>query len=625
MLAEHESEPTIGNNATKTWQRLFRLQLSGTSLPLKDRLQVLKRRLMEATESNASLFAGAMDEILDFMGTRLLGPPLIGGRVPPPDWYPKTWDEMRASIAEGLTLLDDATQHPIVEIAENARKSLINDIERLSRSGWINVLQPFVAASHLDESNKAQLVSRLKAFLVWGKHPDQTKVKPEYESKLRDWIAELAPKSFHARLVESVADGSWTHHGGEPQWEQELDKLASELLADMALLNTEIDWLTSAEAQSAFEFGNRVGMFDKSAELIDRIIQGSRGREIGFVRGYIAGLVYGANVEAEVVNLRLDELEKEDPLLSFQIALAGGSRAFSFDRAIRLIAGGKISPRYLRNFTHWVGDVRVTNEQVAAAVRLLLPLATDDLFACDVMVDFLGARFHSGELTALLQSDPDLIWKAITVAIKHPGRETFWLTEVLRASAPTNYPLAMQLACEALVSDNYESARSAENLLANWGPEFPDEVMNGIGALMLDEKVGWRFFASKLGLFHAIPPDVVIRWLQSVGVRGAQRIARHLPKPFLDQSGTATVPKLTEFVLSAFENDGLTFQEFCAGTHSLQLYMGDIASQREAEAASSRPFFNHPVKRIREWARYEYESGIQEAKWHREREDEEGI
>ena len=53
----------------------------------------------------------------------------------------------------------------------------------------------------------------------------------------------------------------------------------------------------------------------------------------------------------------------------------------------------------------------------------------------------------------------------------------------------------------------------------------------------------------------------------------------------------------------------------------MQVYVGDIASLREAEPASVRPFFNHPLKRIREWARNEY-SGMREAQLHREREDE---
>jgi len=100
------------------------------------------------------------------------------------------------------------------------------------------------------------------------------------------------------------------------------------------------------------------------------------------------------------------------------------------------------------------------------------------------------------------------------------------------------------------------------------------------------------------------------------------RIARHLPVPFINGAGEATVPKLTEFVLSRFEDDRLTFSEFCAGTHSFQMYVGDMGQQRENEAAAARPFFNHPLKRIREWARHEYDSGVQDAKLEREREDE---
>ena len=68
-------------------------------------------------------------------------------------------------------------------------------------------------------------------------------------------------------------------------------------------------------------------------------------------------------------------------------------------------------------------------------------------------------------------------------------------------------------------------------------------------------------------------------------MKGAQ-IARHLPKPFIDAAGQPQVPKLTAYVLSQFEDDRLTFTEFCAGTHSFQLYRVDIASQRKEEAKS---------------------------------------
>jgi hypothetical protein len=624
-LARNESEPRIGNNATKTWQRLYRLQLSGTSLPLVERLAFLKRRLATASQEHAELFSGVLDEILDFMGGRLLGPPVVGGRVPQPEWYPATGQEMRDSVRAGLLLLDETTQHPVVDIAKRARGALIGDLEMLSRTGWVDQLRPFVAASRLDESDKARLVNALKYFLRWGKHPDNSEIETEYVTKLQEWISEISPSSLHARMVESVGSDSITHFEHEQQWEKELDELAGELLAEPQLLDNELVWLTSEDAKSAFEFGYRLGKLDEPGALIDRILQHSRDRDIGFARGYVAGLLSGDSRKPDMVAARLDDLEKQDPLFSFQVALAGGAYVSAFDRGIRLVGAGKIPPHALRNFTHWVGNVRVTNVQALQALRLLLPIASGDSGVCDVMVDFLGARFHAQQLNTLMEMNNDLIWQVITVVARNPGRETFWVTKILNSIASTNWPRAIDLAAVAMVGDNYQFEKDAENLLANWARTVPDQVMTRIGALMLDEKTGWRFFASKIGVFHAIPAEVVIKWLEMVGAKGAQRMARHLPKPFVDASGSPVVPMLTEFVLSRFEDDDLVFREFCAGTHSLQMYVGDIARQRETEAVSSRPFFNHRLKRIRDWARYEYDSGIHDAQWHREIEDEAGI
>jgi hypothetical protein len=624
-LALNESEPRIGNNATKIWQGLFRLQLSGSSLPFIDRLDLLKRRLMIAKPEQAELFCGALNKILDLMGARLLGPAVIGGRVPPSEWHPKTWEEMRDSVKAGLALLDEMARHPVPEIAKRARRALIGDLDTLTRNGWVDELRPFVGTSNLDESDRAQLVALLKRFLGWGKHLDDSEIKPEYGTKIEDWIKEIGPTSFHARLVELVGSDSINHFKREKEWGNELDGLARELLADGNLFNAEIAWLTSTDAKSAFEFGNRLGAIDGVGALIDSVLKCSRGRAIGFARGYVSGLLYATKLDPAIVNARLDDIEKQDPLFSFEIALAGGAYVSAFDRAIRLIESAKIATYHLRNFTYWVGNVRVTNEQVLRAIRLLLPLAATDSFACDVMVDFLGARFHSQELSTLLEMDKSLVWESITVAARNPGHETYWLTQVLRFAASTDWALAIELACDAMVSENYQFGQDAENLLANWASVRPEEVMAGIGAKMLDEKVGWRFFASKFGVFGAIPADVVIGWLETAGVNGARKIARHLPKPYLDASGSAAVPPLTAFVLSRFEDDDPTFREFCAGTHSMQMYVGDIARQRESEAASARAFFNHPLRRIREWARYEYDSGIHEAQLHREHEDEAGF
>jgi hypothetical protein len=125
-------------------------------------------------------------------------------------------------------------------------------------------------------------------------------------------------------MVESVGSDSISHFEHEQQWEKELDELAKELLAERELLDNELGWLTSEDAKSAFEFGYRLGKLDEPAALIDRILRYSRDRAIGFARGYVAGLLSADNRKPDVVAACLDNLEEQDPLLSFQIALAGG-------------------------------------------------------------------------------------------------------------------------------------------------------------------------------------------------------------------------------------------------------------------------------------------------------------
>jgi hypothetical protein len=218
-----------------------------------------------------------------------------------------------------------------------------------------------------------------------------------------------------------------------------------------------------------------------------------------------------------------------------------------------------------------------------------------------------------------------LVWDVLQIATKHPGREVFWWAQTLSAAARSNPTLAIHLAAEAMVGSNYEMSQQAGGLLCQWAKTYAADVMMEIGRLMLDAEIGWHFFVSKYPVFTALPPAEVIAWLSRVGVDGARKIARHLPRPYLDGDGKPCVPELTAHVLASFEDDDHTFAEFCAGTHSLQVYTGNIAAAREAEAERGRAFLNHPLRRIREWGHVEYQSGIADAERHREWEDEAGF
>jgi hypothetical protein len=223
----------------------------------------------------------------------------------------------------------------------------------------------------------------------------------------------------------------------------------------------------------------------------------------------------------------------------------------------------------------------------------------------------------------LFRFDGRVIWDSLIAVTKLPGREAFWWGNVLFKAAPTNPPLAVHLACQTLVSDNFQFSDQAKNLVSQFGSSYPELVMEEVGNLMLGDETGWRFFSRKYPFFTALPTEVVITWLGKHGAPGARKLARHLPRPYLD-NGSPSLHPLTEFVLRQFESDDHTFSEFCAGIHSFQMYAGDIAAAKEREANEAKQFLDHPLRRVREWAQLEMKDGLYQARLHRENMDEIG-
>jgi hypothetical protein len=625
QLAVHETELDISNNATNVWQRLFCMQMSGTPLPFSERLRLLGERLKMADETRGELIAGALRTIFNFQGVRLLGAPVIAGRIPEPDWYPENRDAYRAAIGEGLSVLVRASRHLVAAISAEARSTLVSSTELLTRLGWLDDVKQFVTKSQLDEDTRAKLVADLKYFLVRRKAPDDQEAPKAYLDQVEAWTHDLEPGTLHGRLVEQVGTNSWSHYGREKDWEAALASLAQQLLVTPQAFEVELPWLLSPEAKSAFELGHALGAEDIGANYLDIILSKSEPTQAALVRGYVSGVVHRARISPFLLNERLDQLEEKDPLLAFQVAHAAGNSVNVFARAIRLIKDKKIPAFYLRNFTFWVGDRHITNEEVLTAINTLLPVAeTGDRYCCDVILDFLGARSHGNKLGELLSLGGTLVWKAITVVTAFPGREAFWWAKVLREAAPTDPALAIHLACTALVSDDFQFSDQAKGLVANFAGSYPEEVMEEVGKIMLSRETGWHFFVRKYPIFTSMPPTVVITWLEKHGVDASRRIARHLPQPYLN-NGVPSLHPLTEYVLGTFENDDHTFSEFCAGAHSLQVYVGDLATTREREAERARPFLNHNLRRVREWAHFEMQSAAKDAQWHREQMDEIGL
>jgi len=81
-------------------------------------------------------------------------------------------------------------------------------------------------------------------------------------------------------------------------------------------------------------------------------------------------------------------------------------------------------------------------------------------------------------------------------------------------------------------------------------------------------------------------------------------MARHLPKPYVDDAGRAVVPPMLDQVLREYDDDEV-FERFLSGAHSGETWWGNAADRMRREAAEARKFLSHPNRRVREWAKHE--------------------
>ena len=225
--------------------------------------------------------------------------------------------------------------------------------------------------------------------------------------------------------------------------------------------------------------------------------------------------------------------------------------------------------------------------------------------AARVAVDLIGYRVNhlqEGGSEELRTEPLTLIFEALTLTAKDGGGDTHWWSHALKTLAHVDPSRAARMASLGLCGEYFQKEES-QKILIDLAGQHPEEVMRSVGTLMLEEHSGTQFFVGHYrGLFAALPFAVVSRWLLEAGVNGAQKVARHLPVPYIDATGKPVVPKLTEFVLDKFEDDDRTFAEFCAGTYSSGLLIGNFASQFEAEGEIAKCFLSHRLRRIREWA-----------------------
>ncbi len=622
-LAAAETEPRIGNNATAIWTQLFRVYLSGAATPFTDRLARLRERLRDPEPGIRALAVDALAALFTSRAIRMAGDPVVGGRIPPAEWLPRTSGEGAECFRAALALVTEAITQGEAKVKAGLLEKIAHHARWFLDHGFLDEIRDLFGRVILPDAQRVALLESVDTFLLYDA-PRAPEEAASYLEQVRAWRESLVATDLHSRLLAVVGKARWAASRlRDEEWQGALETLANELISTPGALRAELPWLFGEQARAGEELGVEVGRRDTDAAFFEEIAGTALASpHQGFARGYTRGLMEAHPEHAERVNRWLDQHEADTPLLVAELAIAGGKRTGALERVLRLFDRGALPAHALFPWNFASGAEPLAADQFEELIERLTRAAREgNADALRVGMDAL-ILFVRNDL-ALLARDriQRVAWVLVELATESPTLRTHWWGETLKMLAHVDPGRTAHLASRMLLGD-VEKQHEAERVLIDLARNYPNEVMEAVGEAILDEKRGWKMhILSFRELVAALPPEVVIAWLDRVGREGARRLARHLPAPHLE-GDRPTVPPLTEWVLTKYADDDRLFNAFCAGVHSFQLYSGDIAAQHEAEAREARAFRDHPLARIRQWAELEEREALEDAKRHREEEAE---
>ncbi|MEP0872383.1 hypothetical protein NDA01_21445 [Trichocoleus desertorum AS-A10] len=627
-LALAESEISIANNATNVWQQLFSIFLSGTATPFTQRLTLLRFRLFTDDEEQVTLALNSLNHIFKERGSRIVRSYIVSGQLPPSEWMPKDQQELKQCIDLGMEVLSEAAKSRNFRLRDGALECIIRHLRMLLTNGYFEQIKIIFSRDNVSEGLKFQLIENLErlAHFNYAAHLE-----------VQEWLQSLSPTDFHGRLINIVGKSPWHYSfkNDQERWHAELANLAKQLCEQQELLKSEMQWLCSSQASSAAVLGEAIGLQDSEGSCLNTIMNAVAGTEFtGLARGYVWSVLKNHPQHIDAINHWIDQLENQAPTSALELFTAGGIDTKALERALRLIDAGILSLNYLGKFILGLTQRPLFLEEFHEILKRLVssikqePTESVIKTAIELVAYRLQSEQRESQLS-LIQADAairTLIWELLEETARNTCGEDYHWDQILRDMARIDIDEAIEIASLALVSEDSQQKMTAEKILVDLAEARSEQVMQKVGEVILNEEYSWQFYIEEFRfLIRSLPFEAMQKWLREVGVVGAQRIARSLPIPYLDEVGNPVVPAFTEFVLSEFEEDDSTFRYFCSGSHSLQVYSGDIASQKEKEAEIAKKFINHPLRRVREWAQYEISSSRQDAKFWRQLDEERRI
>ena len=380
-LGEAENEG-CSNNASGVFVGLFSPatgKVAPTEASPAKRFPVLKEAFESGSKGRRALGLKACYAALQSGHFSRIGSAEYQGLRPEPKlWMPETYGELWEAYRRVWLFLVDQLEC----LPEDERKKgvdiLLENVRGLARipnlaDMVVDTISMIIKKMYVSEK---QVITTISQLLHYDGKELPEKIRQRWE-QLRN---ELVGSDFHSLmqryvgldLLEDKFDEDRNHVDQAQPW---IEKLAQQAVDNPSLLQSELDWLITIEAQNGYRFGHELGKRDDGFTLLPILLDAQRNAgedaNVYFLGGYFRAIFDGNVAEWEE---QLDALV-DDTALNIAIPELT-NRSGMTDRAglriLKLATSGIIDVNHFGTFDYGKAIESLSDEVFTAWIEFLL-------------------------------------------------------------------------------------------------------------------------------------------------------------------------------------------------------------------------------------------------------------
>src|SRR5574341_1161594 len=562
-LGEAENE-TYANNASGVFAGLFSPapgRVAPTEASPEERLPVLQEALFSDSQEKRKLGMYACTEALktrDF--TKMLRPGWQSLRKQPRLWEPKTYGEMFdwyrkvwALLLKRMETLPDDEKQQAADILINQSRGIIT----------IGSLSGMVIDT-LSELATKPFVSRKKLLGHVNKilHYDSKELPQETKEKLENLNLQLTGEGYGSLLKRYVGMSFLEDHFDETgkrskKIEEQIRQLASQARSEEELLEPELYWLTTTEAQSGYAFGYELGVRDEGFTLLSRLLDAQRATRsnisVGFLGGYFRALY---ERDEGLWETNLDSLIPDQVLNTWipELTWRSGISHRSASRVLQLAKDSIIGVEHLQIYLFGSRASEMPEEVFVNWINFLLE--STDVRAIRLAVELVYIYYILDKVKKELPER--LIYRLLThenlferkTLDKSESRIQFAWTNTGKRFVEQHPKVGLGLASKMLEHFGQEGTitegfySETEELLNKIAKQCPKEVWQLVAKYLgppADSRAfhittwlkGGEFSHAKEGALHIFPKSDIWEWVEKDRNTRAPYLASFVPKDLL--------------------------------------------------------------------------------------------